>query len=122
MSVGVLHNRARSTLVRRSLRRIVPEPEQRLWYFLRGKRLSGHKFKRQYSVGRYVVDFYCAEHHLAIEIDGDSHYTKEGEVYDKQRTEYLHACGIRIVRFTNDEVMKNINGVVQSIASMLPSP
>lgn len=121
MGVGVLHNRARSTPVRRNLRRVVPAPEQRLWYFLRNKRL-GHKFKRQYSIGRYVVDFYCAEHHLAIEIDGDSHYTTEAQEYDADRTEYLHACGIRVVRFTNADVMKNIDGVVGTIASMLPSP
>ncbi len=122
MSVGVLHNRAQSTPVRRNLRRIVPTPEQRLWYFLRNKRLLGYKFKRQYSIGRYVVDFYCAEHHLAIEIDGDSHYTDEGEAYDIQRNEYLNACNIRVARFTNTDVMGNIDGVMSSIALMLPSP
>lgn len=120
--MGILHNQKRSTPVRRNLRKIVPEPEQRLWYFLRNKRLRGYKFRRQQSFGRYVIDFYCAEHHLAIEIDGDSHFTTEGEAYDAERTEYLHTCSIRLIRYTNTEVMKNIDGVVQDIASNLPSP
>ncbi|MDA1168987.1 MAG: endonuclease domain-containing protein [bacterium] len=120
--MGMIHNQKRSTPIRRNLRKIVPEPEQRLWYFLRNKRLLGYKFRRQQSFGRYVVDFYCAELHLAIEIDGDSHYTTDAESYDRERTKYLNVCGIQVLRYTNTEVMKNINGVVEDIASHLPSP
>ncbi len=60
--------------------------------------------------------------YLAIELDGDSHYTDEAQIYDKERTEYLNTCGIRVVRFTNKDVMRNIMGTTQAIASMLPSP
>ncbi len=101
---------------------MVPEPEQRLWYYLRNKRLNGLKFKRQYSVGRYIVDFYCAELHVAIELDGDSHYTDDAQEYDRIRTEYLNANNIRVLRFTNTEAMQNTKEVLQRITSLKPSP
>lgn len=120
--MGIVRNRKKSTPMRRLLRTAISEPEQKLWYFLRRKQLKGLKFKRQYSVGRYVVDFYCHAGRLAIEVDGDSHYTTQGETYDQERTEYLNACGIQVMRFTNKEVMENIEEVLGAIASMLPSP
>src|SRR3989338_2981268 len=110
--MGILHNQKLSTPVRRVLRKNMPEPEKRLWYFIRKKQLSGYRFRRQHSFGRYVVDFYCAETHLAIELDGDSHFTDDAQEYDKQRTEYMSSCGITVLRFTNTEVMGNIHGVL----------
>ncbi len=120
--MGTLHNQKRLTPVRRNLRKILSEPERKLWYFLRDNQLQGYKFRRQYSIGRYVVDFYCHKARLAIEIDGDSHYTSATKKYDDERTAYLNSCNIRVIRFTNVEVMKNVDSVVMSIASQLPSP
>lgn len=107
---------------RRALRRANPEPENRLWYYLRDRRLSGLKFRRQFSVGRYIIDFYCAKPRVAIEIDGDSHFTAEAQKYDLEREKYIRACGITILRFTNDEVQRNIEGVLEKILAVISSP
>ena len=109
--------------IRRKLRQIPPEPENRLWYYLRSRRLQKTKFRRQYSIGQYVVDFYCPSARLAIEIDGDSHFTDEAEANDKIRTAFLKERGIRVIRFTNSDIMKNIEGVLERIASLIvPHP
>ncbi len=112
----ILFNRPKTLEKRRSLRSIVPAPEQRLWYFIRNSNINGKKFRRQYAVGPYILDFYCSELKLAIEIDGDSHFTDDAQAYDKERTEYLNECGIQVLRYTNDDVMQNIDGVLQSIS------
>ncbi len=120
--MGMLHNQKRLTPIRRTLRSNTSKPEQQLWYFIRKKQLRGYRFRRQQSFGRYVVDFYCAELKLAIEIDGDSHYTDDAQQYDAIRTQYLHECGVQVLRFTNTEVMNNTDGVLECIASHLPPP
>ena len=108
---------------RRNLRKKIPEPEGRLWYYLRDRRFHNIKFRRQYSVGRYVADFYCPSVRLAIEIDGDSHFTDEAQEYDKQREDYVSACGIKTIRFTNSDVKNNLDGVLEAIAAaVLPHP
>ena len=115
----ILFNRPKTLEKRRSLRSIVPEPEQHLWYFIRNKNIQGKKFRRQYSVGPYILDFYCSELKLALEIDGDSHFTENAQIYDQERTEFLNECGITVLRYTNGEVMQNINGVLQSISKAI---
>lgn len=120
--MGKVHNQQRSTPSRRTLRQNLSEPEQRLWYHLRDKRLQGSKWRRQQSFGKYVVDFYCAQVRLAVEIDGDSHFTDEAEVYDNKRTAYLNTNGIQVLRYTNHDVMHNIERVLTDIAARLPSP
>ena len=84
--------------------------------------MHGCKFRRQYSVDQYVIDFYCPEFKIAIEIDGDSHFKTGAEDYDKARQEYIESFGIQFLpaspaggRFTNEDVCKNINGVCQKI-------
>lgn len=111
--------------IRRKLRQQMTEPEQKLWYRLR--EISVAKFRRQHSVGPYVVDFYCAAAKLVIEVDGESHFTADGEQHDLIRGDYLTVQGLRVLRFTNDEVMKNLDGVLQVIIetvrdARLPSP
>ena len=88
-----------------------PTPaENKLWFeVLQGRRLSGLKFTRQKPLDRYVVDFYCAELMLAIEIDGDSHDARGR--YDEARTRRLNALGVEVVRYANAEVMGNVEGV-----------
>jgi len=90
--------------------------ERKLWWFLRGKKLYGIKFRRQHPVDRFILDFFCYEHNLAIEIDGHSHYEPDQEEYDQVRTEWLARYGIRVIRFTNRDVDTNIGGVLDGIA------
>lgn len=119
--MGKIHNQQHSTARRRVLRQNLSEPEQRLWYHLRDKRLKGSKWRRQQSFGNYVVDFYCADAKLVLEIDGDSHFTDAAESYDTKRTAYLNTQGIHVLRYTNQDVMHNIEGVLADIATQLPS-
>jgi very-short-patch-repair endonuclease len=94
-------------------RRMRHEPtkaERLLWQKLRGRQLGGYKFRRQHPIGNYIVDFYCAETKLIIEIDGDVHAYQEA--YDAERTADLEALGYRVVRFWNEQVLKEMDGVV----------
>ena len=86
-----------------------------IWSKLKGKQLLGYKFRRQYSVDRYVVDFYCPELKLAVEIDGDSHFQNGAENDDMVRQAFIESFGIRFLRFTNEDVFKNLDGVVETI-------
>lgn len=87
-----------------------------LWRHLKGKQLGGLKFRRQYSVGAYVLDFYCPECKLALEIDGSSHDAEDAQAYDTARQRYIEALGIRFLRFTNQDVYNNVEGVLTVIA------
>ncbi len=93
----------------REMRSNMTEPEKRMWYQCL-KQLP-HRFRRQRPFGPYIVDFYCAEQKLVIEIDGDSHTTDDAITYDAERTAFLEGLGLRVVRFGNLEVMENIDGV-----------
>jgi very-short-patch-repair endonuclease len=99
---------------RSALRKNMTEPEKRFWQAVRNKQL-GFKFRRQQGIGRYIVDFYCAELELVVEIDGDSHFDREALTYDKERAEYLTRLGLKIMRFTNYEVMRNLEAVLVSV-------
>ena len=79
----------------------------------------GAKFRRQYSVGYYIVDFICTEKRLVIEIDGGQHYTEQGLEYDRERSRFLAALDYTVLRFTNNEVMKSLDGVVMKIKEYL---
>ena len=105
---------------RRSLRQEMPKAEQVLWYWLRNRQLKA-KFRRQYSVGAYVVDFYCPEFKLAIEIDGDSHFDESSRIYDDHRDRTISDLGIKILRFTNIEVYDAIDSVLDRIKCQLRS-
>ncbi|MCK4841512.1 MAG: endonuclease domain-containing protein [Methylococcales bacterium] len=113
-----LHNLKPQLKNRRQLRKNSTEPEKRFWSWVRSKQL-GCKFRRQQGIGQYIVDFYCAEHALIIELDGDSHYTDKAIVYDSQRTQFLTTKGFKVLRFTNLEVMQNKEGVLSVIMSYL---
>ena len=98
----------------RELRHLQTPAEATLWQNLRNRNL-GYKFRRQHPIDRFIVDFYCAEAKLCIEIDGGSHFEKEQEEYDKARTEFLEALGYQVVRYTNNDVRYNIHAVVDEI-------
>ena len=100
---------------RKQLRQNMPEAEIILWSRLKNKQISGIKFRRQYSVGKYVIDFYCAKKKLAIEIDGESHYKLNAPEHDEERQKWIEQFGIRFLRFTNDDIRKNLYGVMDAI-------
>jgi len=87
----------------KQLRKNSTDTEQHLWYFLRAKRLNGYKFKRQYVIGDYIVDFVCIERKLIIELDGSQHM--DALDYDLKRTDYLVNLGYRVLRFWNHDVL-----------------
>ena len=91
-------------------RKKMNQPEARLWYeVLRKRKLQGYKFLRQKPIGNFIVDFFCAKLLLVIEVDGESH--SEQIEYDKRRTENLKSSGIKVIRYTNYEVLQNLEGV-----------
>lgn len=101
----------------RRLRRDATVPERLLWGKLRDRRWGDVKFHRQHPIGPYVTDFFCAEHNLAIELDGHSHDTTA--MADLAREKNLQARGVRIIRFTNDDVLLNLEGVLEAIANAI---
>ena len=112
-------NRTTEKAMRRQLRKAMPKAEVLVWSRLRGKQLCGYKFRRQYSVGPYSIDFYCPAAKLAIEIDGDSHFYPVEQRYDSQRQRYIESFGIRCLRFTNSEIYENLEGVLETVARVL---
>ncbi len=105
----------------RKARRDRTEPEKRLWQALRNRQLGGAKFRNQVWLGPFLVDFYCADAKLAVEVDGDTHAHQQD--YDERRTAWLEEEGFRVIRFSNDEVMRNLEGVASAIsAALVPSP
>lgn len=106
--------------IRQHLRHHMPKAELVLWAHLRGHQLAGYKFRRQYSVGPYVVDFYCPSVKLAIEVDGDSRFATGAVTADRKRQHYIAGKGIRFLRFTNQQVMRNLDSVLKIIESSLP--
>ena len=97
----------------------MPESEAVLWSRLQGKALRGYKFRRQYGIGPYVVDFYCPKVKLVIEIDGYSHFSKEAKEYDKERELYIDSLGLQILRFTNVDIQNNLIQVLEKISNTL---
>jgi very-short-patch-repair endonuclease len=95
------------------LRRQPTDAESKLWYHLRRKQIDGHRFRRQSPVGPYVVDFLCVEAGLIVEVDGGQHSWRAED--DAKRTNWLESQGYRVVRFWNNEVSENIEGVLETI-------
>nr|WP_029625255.1 DUF559 domain-containing protein [Sphingomonas sp. PAMC 26605] len=108
---------ARLTAHAKTMRRAPSEPEQRLWLALRAKRFENVKFRRQKVIGRYIADFAARDPMLVIELDGDTHAGQEA--YDKARTHFLEEQGYRVIRFSNTDVMANLEGVLLTIASVI---
>jgi very-short-patch-repair endonuclease len=100
----------------KELRRPMTPHEAKLWQRLRGKQFHAIKFRRQHPIYRFILDFFCYQHQLVIEIDGDSHAAPDQQLYDQARTEWLEQRGLRVIRFTNRDIDANIEGVLQEIA------
>jgi very-short-patch-repair endonuclease len=106
----------------RSLRANGTAAERRLWSVLRGRALGGFRFRRQHPFGPYIVDFFCCSARLAIEIDGSQHWRSPQMRIDTQRDEYLRERGVRVLRFSNSEVLSQTEGVVETILRALCEP
>lgn len=105
----------------KTMRREPTEPERRLWLALRAKRLGGAKFRRQVVIGRYIADFACRiPRMIVVEVDGETHATRIA--YDETRTRFLQSRGYQILRFTNDDTMTNLDGVLQSLEQAFQLP
>lgn len=119
---GLVRNRDRSDQVAarraRAFRLLSTTAEHRLWQRLRSRQLAQAKFRRQAPVGPYIVDFICLDAGLVIEIDGSQHAENAG--YDLQRTQFLERQGLRVIRFWNNEVLENLQGVLDRIRDALP--
>ena len=120
-SQKIIHNK-----LQRKLRSEPTDAEQRLWQYLRGRQIEGCKFRRQHPFGDYILDFACLDRKIAVELDGSQH--ADSTEYDAERTKSLEKAGFVVLRFWNNEVFENIEGVVQVIIAALverastPSP
>ncbi|MDZ7657926.1 endonuclease domain-containing protein [Fodinibius sp.] len=104
---------------RKYLRNNMTKAEIILWSQLKGRKLLNYKFRRQHGIGDYIVDFYCPEINLVIEVDGESHYTDKGATHDDKRTAFLNDLGIKILRFTNPQIKNNIEGMLEHIITVI---
>ena len=100
------------TILARNLRINSTIEERRLWNLLKNRQFCNLKFKRQQPVGDYIVDFICKEAKIIIEIDGGQHNEPKNIEYDKTRTEFLNSLGYKVIRFWNNEIYENIDGVL----------
>lgn len=111
-----LHNRKELKIKRKDLRNNATHSEELLWYELRNSQLKGRKFRRQHSVGNYILDFYCPEERLAIELDGEHHQEDNAQkIHDRKRTEFLNSMKITVIRFKNTDVIFSRDIVVKQI-------
>ncbi|WP_375417519.1 endonuclease domain-containing protein [uncultured Hymenobacter sp.] len=111
------HNLPNKKDQRQTLRNSLTPAEAKLWFSLKNAQLDGRKFRRQHSVSAYILDFYCPEERLAIELDGAGHSTVTGNLHDAHRTAYLNSLGIRVLRFENKVVWSDLASVLHHIAA-----
>jgi very-short-patch-repair endonuclease len=100
---------------RRELRARCTDAEAVLWFHLRDRRTCGFKFRRQHPCGPFILDFYCAEERLAVELDGGQHFETTAQAYDERRTAFLQLHGIRVLRFSNDLIFRELHAILEVI-------
>jgi len=105
----------------RELRKNLTDAEQTIWSKIRRQQL-GYRFYRQRPIGPYIVDFFCPLHRLVIELDGGQHYAEVGQANDATRDQYLRSLRLTILRFSNRDVMENLDGVITTILNNFTSP
>lgn len=110
-----LYNRTVDKEKRRRLRNKMTEAEKILWLYLRNRQINGIKFRRQYSIGGFVIDFYCPTLKLAIEVDGGIHLKEDVKAYDNEREYIIKSLGVQLIRFTNDEIINKLNRTLKII-------
>jgi len=99
----------------RNLRKNQTDAEKKLWSVIRNRQISGVKFRRQFPVGRYIVDFYCPQYRIGIEADGGHHYVEKGRKRDEGRTQVLNELGVELIRFSDHDILTNIDAVFEVI-------
>ena len=104
---------------RRQLRRQPIPSEAKFWMFLRNRQYRGLKFRRQHSIGGYILDYFCPALRLAIEIDGDSHLKPGRDIYDERRQRWIERQGVTIVRFLSSDVINNFEGVIERLDEVI---
>ncbi|PCJ57990.1 MAG: cytosine methyltransferase [Planctomycetota bacterium] len=112
---SIKHNSHSLKYLRIKLRKTLTPAEAKLWTYIQGKQLDGRKFRRQHSVGRYILDFYCPSEKLAIELDGNGHLFPSGYEKDQKRDQHLSEQGITVLRFENKLVFENSDMVLRDI-------
>jgi very-short-patch-repair endonuclease len=117
-----LHNTYELKQKRRNLRKCGTAAEAVLWKYLKRRQLSGKKFRRQFSIGPYIVDFYCPECRLIVELDGQPHLRRSQAQYDERRTEYFMKLRMTVIRFENRELYLSVEAVLERIKSFLTTP
>jgi very-short-patch-repair endonuclease len=115
----LIHNVTKSDSRRTELRKNLTPAEALLWLNLKNSQLDGKKFRRQHSIGPYIVDFYCPECRLAVELDGDGHMSIQGEELDARRTEFLTRFNVKVIRFENKEVFESLDFLLEEIRQNL---
>lgn len=105
----------------RQLRRTMTTAESVLWSYLRNSQ-TGYRFRRQHPIGSYVLDFFCYPLNLCIELDGSVHDEHGAERHDEIRTQYLNSMGITVLRYSNDVVFQNIEGILECIGNYAAHP
>ena len=99
----------------KTMRSNATDAEHLMWQLLRAKRFMNLKFRRQHVIAPYIVDFYCHELGLVIELDGSQHGTDDGKEYDTERTKFLEALGLKVVRYWNNEVLRQTDMVLEDL-------
>jgi very-short-patch-repair endonuclease len=112
-----IHNRPSLNSFRKKLRNNSTSAEAVLWMRLKQSQLEGRKFRRQHSIGNYIVDFYCPEEKLTVELDGEGHFWEEGMKRDHRRACYLNSLGIDVIRFENKLVFEDMEYLLHKIKS-----
>ena len=107
-----IHNLKYLKPYRKNLRKSLTPTEAFLWSRLQNRKLEGRKFRRQHSIGNYIVDFYCPEERLVVELDGQGHINEKALKYNAMRTQYLNKLGIKVIRFENKMVFENLEEVL----------
>ena len=117
--MGNIYNRLADTEKRKTLRNNMTKAEAILWRELKKRKMLGFKFRRQFGIGAYVVDFYCTELKLVIEIDGVTHCTDEEKEYDKRRESEIAQLDIKFIRFINPEIYDDLYNVLEKIKAKI---
>ncbi len=113
--MGKLYNIQKQTKIRRKLRNSMTEEEIILWSKLKGKQFLGYKFRRQYGIGNYIVDFYCPKKRLIIEIDGGQHAELDRASNDLKRDLFFESLGMKVFRIWNNELRENLEGILEKL-------
>ena len=116
MQISKLYNNEAYKNLRKKLRNSLTPSEASLWNYLKNSQLAGRKFRRQASIGNYIVDFYYPSEKIAIELDGQVHTTDKAVAYDKVRDTYLKSVGVKVLRFENRYVYENLQDVLKTIS------